>query len=171
MKKEYRSFSGRDYLALYVMLRNLGEIEIVEPFVSINQHIVSVPNYDPRAAINAAFGYEEDDFCNDIETLAYIINANDRGEDTFFFALDSFIDKHVDTYHRLIDTDLLRSVSILMELMCAVAKLSNEDLSPDDKAGIFKTLVNREISRHKDVFYMVQYRLEGNASKPYLVKF
>ena len=98
------------------------------------------------------FGYGEDDFCNDLEAFVDIINTNDRGEDTFFIALDIFIDKHVDTYHRLIDTDLLRSVSILVELMGAVAAYSDEELDLNDKVGIFKSLVRREISRCHDVF-------------------
>ncbi len=171
MKKEYRSFNGRDYLALSVVLRNLGRLEIVEEFLVFKQHIIGVPNYDPRAATNAMFGYSEDDFCNDLEAFVDIINTNDRGEDTFFVALDIFIDKHINTYHRLIDTDLLRSVSILVELMGSVAAYSNEELDLDDKVGIFKSLVRREISRCQDVFYVVKYRLEGNIQKPYLVKY
>lgn len=171
MRKEYRSFNGKDYLALSVVLRNLGRIEIVEEFLALKQHIIGVPSYDPRAVTNEMFGYGEDDFCNDLEAFVDIINTNDRGEDTFFIALDIFIDKHVDTYHRLIDTDLLRSVSILVELMGAVAAYSDEELDLNDKVGIFKSLVRREISRCQDVFYVVKYRLEGNIQKPYLVKY
>lgn len=37
MKKEYRSFNGKDYLALSVVLRNLGRIEIVEEFLAFKQ--------------------------------------------------------------------------------------------------------------------------------------
>lgn len=171
MKKEYRSFSGKSYLALCFVLKNLGEVEILEEFLSFEQHIVGIPNYDPRATINATFGYDENDFCDDIEMLVNTINMNDRGENTFFFALDVFVDKHVKTYQRLIDTDLLRSVSILVELMCAVAKLNNETWDFNDKVGIFRTFVNREISRHEDVFYIVRYRIEGNTPQPYLEKF
>lgn len=152
MKKEYRSFNGKDYLALSVVLRNLGRIEIVEEFLAFKQHIIGVPSYDSRAVTNEMFGYGEDDFCNDLEAFVDIINTNDRGEDTFFIALDIFIDKHVDAYHRLIDTDLLRSVSILVELMGAVAAYSDEELDLNDKVGIFKSLVRREISRCQDVF-------------------
>ena len=46
MKKEYRSFNGKDYLALSVVLRNLGRIEIVEEFLAFKQHIIGVPSYD-----------------------------------------------------------------------------------------------------------------------------
>jgi len=171
MKKEYRSLSGKNYLALYFVLRNLGEVEILEEFLSFERHIVGIPNYDPRRTINATLGYDENNFCDDIEMLVNTINMNDRGENTFFFALDFFIDKHVNIYHRLIDTDLLRSVSILLELMCAVAKLNNETWDFNDKVGIFRTLVNREISRYENVFYIVRYHIEGNTPQPYLEKF
>lgn len=171
MKKEYRSFNGKDYLALSVVLRNLGRVEIVEEFLAFKQHIIGIPNYDPRAMTNVMFGYGEDDFCNDVESFIYIINKQDRGEDTFLIALDGFIDNHVEIYHRLIDTDLLRAVSILVEIMDAVARTANEELDISDKVDIFKSLVRREISRYQNVFYMVKYRLEGDVQKPYLVKY
>ena len=52
MKKEYRSFNGKDYLALSVVLRNLGRIEIVEEFLAFKQHIIGVYIYDSKAVTN-----------------------------------------------------------------------------------------------------------------------
>ena len=80
------------------------------------------------------------------------------------------MNKHINTYHRLLILITAFSLyfSVLME---SVAAYSNEELDLDDKVGIFKSLVRREISRCQDVFYVVKYRLEGKYSKPYLVKY